>query len=451
MLAIIADDFSGAGDSGLQFAKRRLKTVVVTRRREEAVAADVVVFDTDSRAASTDEAGARVSAAVDLARRWGASTLYKKIDSTIRGNLGAEIDALVTAGGYELAVVCPSFPATGRTVNWAKLYVRGLELAETEFAADPIWPATESLVYAAIGRQSRLHVAAVPLEIVRRGDDSLAATLGRAVACGVRVAVVDAETRDDLDTIAHAVARSAGRWVAVGSAGLAEALGEDLTSWIPALAGKGKPTETRAGARPDVRLSSSAVRRERTRESSAGPALVVVGSVNPRSVAQARCLASSGRTELVVVTPRDLLDASAADSAVAKLVAALQNGRSAALWLDSSGEEIGAWLRGVHAVGDAATASRDLVGRLASIAASALARSIAAGVVATGGDTALAICDRLACSATEVHGEVRPAIPIGVMLDGALAGRCIVTKAGGFGDDDALIAAVEAIERPTGH
>ena len=426
MLTIIADDLSGAGDSGLQFAKRGLRTVVVTHRRTEPVHADVVVFDTDSRAATAAAAGARVTAAIASARRWGATTIFKKIDSTARGNLGAELDAVVTAGGYELAVVCPAFPATGRTLRWGILSVRGRALATTEFAADPVWPATDSRVYALIGRQSQLHLSAVSLEIVRQGDDALARLLARDVPAGVRVAVVDADTRADLDTIARTVLSRNGAWVAVGSAGLAEALA-DARALGP-------------GAAP-------ATPRPTTDDQQApGPALVVVGSMNPRSVTQAQTLALSGAAHLVAVDPADLHDAAASARHARTLRATLTAGRSAGLWLDSTARSASDWLRAAYPGQDPATASRDVVSRLAAIAAEGALGARVAGLVATGGDTALALCDRLGADAIEVLGEVRPAIPRGRILGGAFAGRTLITKAGGFGDDDALVAAVRAID-----
>ncbi len=147
-LAVNAADLSGAGDSALQIAKRGLRTVVLL---EPSAAADlagvgepeVVVFDTDSRQVPSAEAGRRVREAAWAVRRLGVPIVYKKIDSTLRGNLGAELATLLDVFPGAGAIVAPSFPAAGRTLVGGRLYVRGVELSASEFARDPIWPMTD--------------------------------------------------------------------------------------------------------------------------------------------------------------------------------------------------------------------------------------------------------------------------------------------------------------------
>ena len=139
-LAIIADDFTGANDTGVQFSKRGLKTGVVTDRKAIATALgelDVVVVDTETRFAGVDEAYVKVRDSAETLRDNGVDYLYKKIDSTFRGNIGAEITAALDAMGAKWAFIAPALPSHGRTTLKGKQPAYGKPVAETEMAQDP--------------------------------------------------------------------------------------------------------------------------------------------------------------------------------------------------------------------------------------------------------------------------------------------------------------------------
>jgi len=89
-LGIIADDLTGAMDTGLQFSKQGLETLV-SMSWQEMPDAQVLVVDTDSRAVGASEARHRLEV---VARMLEGRTLYKKVDSTMRGNVGFELRAL---------------------------------------------------------------------------------------------------------------------------------------------------------------------------------------------------------------------------------------------------------------------------------------------------------------------------------------------------------------------
>src|SRR6476619_7377554 len=94
-LAIIADDLTGANDSGVQLARHGLKTTVLFDLDEGNINKyEAVVFDTDSRSLTRKEAYNQVSRAANFLLNAGFTNIFKKLDSTMRGNIGAEIDAL---------------------------------------------------------------------------------------------------------------------------------------------------------------------------------------------------------------------------------------------------------------------------------------------------------------------------------------------------------------------
>ncbi|HUV93375.1 MAG TPA: four-carbon acid sugar kinase family protein, partial [Anaerolineae bacterium] len=139
-LAVIADDLTGAMDTGLQFSKHGLETLV-SMSWHRLPDAEVVVIDTDTRDVPPSVAHGRVLAA---ARALSGRVIYKKVDSTMRGNVGIELCALQEVLHARCVVVAPAYPPGGRTTLHGRQMVGGKPLEQTFFAHDPRWPMRES-------------------------------------------------------------------------------------------------------------------------------------------------------------------------------------------------------------------------------------------------------------------------------------------------------------------
>lgn len=164
MIGVIADDLTGAAEiaglgwrAGLHAEVLLADVAPDVRRRtaneEEqirlltsAAAGDLVCVDTDSRFCSTDEASRRATSAVENLRRAGATWIYKKVDSVLRGNVTAEIEAVMRAFDAKTALLVPANPSLGRVIRDGRYFVRGRPIEETEFARDPAHPRTSSRV-----------------------------------------------------------------------------------------------------------------------------------------------------------------------------------------------------------------------------------------------------------------------------------------------------------------
>jgi uncharacterized protein YgbK (DUF1537 family) len=219
-LTIVADDLTGACDAGTLFAGRSPVPVTVWPRR--AVEAMVRVVDTESRPLPPAEAAVRVTAVAGRAR---AGYWFKKIDSTLRGPLGAEVDALMRATGTATAIVCPAFPAQGRIVLDRVLLVGGVPVAETPIARDPQFTGRASSVVEILRSQLDRALAWVPIDQLRAGPEALAARLRRLAGTAI---VADAETDGDLDALVAAALAVTPTPLLVGAAGLARALASRL-------------------------------------------------------------------------------------------------------------------------------------------------------------------------------------------------------------------------------
>jgi len=131
---IVADDLSGANDTGHQLATRGYPTTVVTGEAATVEQESVVVVNTDSRYAAPEAAAERVRSAV---AQYPASFAYKKVDSTLRGNLVAEIEAMLGATESAIAVVAPAFPAMGRVTVGGIHVVDGTPVSRRAAGRDP--------------------------------------------------------------------------------------------------------------------------------------------------------------------------------------------------------------------------------------------------------------------------------------------------------------------------
>lgn len=254
---LIADDLTGAADAAVHFAAQGRRTSVSVAECAETSGATVVAVSTESRDLRGDAAYARLAASASQLDGRPAQILFKKIDSTLRGSVGAEIAAALDLFGCDAAVVSPAFPALGRVVE------RGaLRVDREDF--DPLDVAE------LLRSQGLERCTAVP-----------AGAIENAISSGARAVCLDATCDRDLDRIAEEALVMDLRILWAGSGGLAAALARTL------------PIET-ASPRP---------------RGATGPVLFCIGSTNAATVRQQAALAAlrSVRTLSWEYATRDLI------------------------------------------------------------------------------------------------------------------------------------------------
>lgn len=208
---VIADDYTGANDTGVQFVKKGLKTIVLTQMekvRDIADKAEAIVIDTESRADPKEVAYQKVFSAAKVLTEIGVNIVYKKIDSTLRGNIGPELDAAIDALNISTVIVSPAFPKNGRITVGGYHLLNQLPLELTEIASDPRSPVKESYVPALIQKQSRHHVGHISISKVMGGIQALKNEMITEQRKGSKIIVVDAVTQEDLRTIVRAIVAS---------------------------------------------------------------------------------------------------------------------------------------------------------------------------------------------------------------------------------------------------
>jgi len=416
---VVADDLTGAADTALAFWEHGLDAAILLGPLAPRPAplravsdARVVAVDTATRSLPPAAASRAVAATVAALRRGGVTRFYKKIDSTLRGNCGAEIEAMLAACEASVAVVCPAFPAQGRTVVGGRVRVCGQDLMAAPIAVDPHGGAASSRVAEALGRQTRL-----PIAEVRRPDE-----LGQPVRRGI--VVVDAATDADLTRWVDRVGLDSDvLWV--GSAGLAGALAR-ATAW-----------RTAPARRLPAAWATSGVWH---------PVVVVVGSLHAVSRGQMAALLTLPGATLVSCHPAGIVRGQASiDKVVERCVGIVREGGHCVLSTSASEEARRAlaelWCEAGHEPG---WAGERIAAWLGAVTAAVIQAEMGLErVICTGGDTARAALFHLGAPGLTVVGAVAPGVPIGRTTDRRLY---VVTKAGGFGGQDTLARAVTLLQ-----
>ncbi|WP_040878006.1 four-carbon acid sugar kinase family protein [Embleya scabrispora] len=389
---VLADDLTGANATAVRFARRGMRTLVTGGPPRTCVSApDVLVLDLASRHLPAAQAARRVVAGASVFP--DAPLVTKRVDSTLRGNPGAETAALLHVldarpGPPVRALVVPAHPEAGRTTEGGVHHVHGVPFADSEVARDPFCPVTSSCVVEAFDVIDR-PIAHVPLDVVR-GDS---AGLARALCDpGARVLVCDAVTEADVETLALAAA--------------AAALGGELR-WLPVDPGPfGAALVGASGAVP-----------------AGPPVLGVAGSLSRLSREQV-----SETQRRLGARWLDVGDAPDPVRVAADLVALARTGAALTGIRTRVPDRI-----------DPVRAAR-LPVLLGEVVKRALAAAPFAGVYATGGDIAGAVCTALGADGLAVETEVQPLVVAGRLVGGPHDGLPFAAKGGLVGDTNAAVA-----------
>lgn len=210
LLGCIADDFTGASDLANTLAKGGMRTsqfcgVPATNDRVECEAGVVAL---KTRSIPATEAVAQSLAALVWLQAQGCQQFFFKycstFDSTPEGNIGPVAEALLTALGAEITIVCPAFPATGRSLYMGHLFVKDRLLNESGMENHPLTPMVDADIRRWLARQVTVGVGHVPLNVVQAGGAALSSALAAQVSNNARFIVVDAVADADLLTIGAA-------------------------------------------------------------------------------------------------------------------------------------------------------------------------------------------------------------------------------------------------------
>lgn len=421
---LVADDLTGAADACAKFVARGFSgTVLLTPDAPAAASddqADVLAINLDTRRLKEPEARRRIRDASRHATSdsrpavFKQATVFKKIDSTLRGHVGAELDEAMSTFACTHAIVSPAFPAMGRIVRNGHLIVTTSPAGSERVVCD---------VAGVLASQGVRDVVAMPASGIPKTPP--------------RVLVCDAVSQRDLDhlvsTASDAISAAGGRPLWVGSAGLADAVATHLArSHAPDVPSHAPPLPLPPTLPPTPLPAPVPVAPLPTLSPRGRRVVLFIGSTHPVTREQQRRLLDTGI-------------ANVATNAAALRDALNHAGRHVLVAVDWSRTDV----RSVHDLLHAAdlTGARPAAGA-ANVAAGAAAGAVA-GFVMSGGDTAADICQVMGADRLCLGGEVANGIPWGLLRGGPADGLPLVLKSGGFGGPDALVDAVHFLTGST--
>lgn len=403
-LLIVADDLTGGLDTGVQFARQGIKVRVVvdpdpagdwTRN-----AAQVLVAVSESRHMMPEDAYETVYRIISAGRQAGIPYFYKKTDSALRGNIGAELDAALKASGAEVLSFLPAYPAMNRITTKGCHYIDGVPVAESVFGSDPFNPVVESDVRKLVASQT----------------DTQVTSDGR---CGKGILVVDAQSDEDLREAGARLSKYGRLSVSAGCAGFA--------AFLPDLLG------LQRGETPDSFDLGESL-------------LVLSGSLNPVTMRQIEYAQNNGFKR---ICPRP------EQNSRPEILAAKLPLKEKWLILDSGGidPEEKSFRNYMRSKGMDSEEARE---RIAAYLAEILAEledpcvnscddSCEGSVMIIGGDTLLACLRRLGCKDLEPLAELFPGVVLSRYRSGEKE-KLLISKSGGFGSETLLADLREMME-----
>jgi uncharacterized protein YgbK (DUF1537 family) len=394
----LADDLTGAAEAAAACRKMGLRAIVLPKPGKLPAGTAALAVNTNTRHSSGGNASKTVRDVVAALGAARCTTLFKKTDSTLRGNIPQELGALMDVRPGRPLVYAPAFPAAGRTVREGVLLVHGEPVESTDFADDPLCPVRESCIAELLAQVKRPVCLTAP--------DDLARLLGSPGA-HASLFVVDGESELDLSVAAAAAAEY-------------DCLCAGPASFVSHMA---RHLDLPLQAPPEAPV--------------AGPWLVLAGSLHPVSLAQVRTALANGAEALAV--PPGAAFRSEPDHAWLELAgramnSAWKSGRPAVVHTALERKAATGYSARAAALGlDRATAARRLTDHLAECAARLLEAQNGNALV-FGGETLQAFVLRMGFERLESLSELTPGAAL--MLAGGTRRRMLVaSKSGGFGTE----------------
>lgn len=236
-IGIIADDLTGANDTALQFYLAGVKTQILLNEPGEVFkpSPDVEAWavPTETRNIAPEDAYEKIKAVAAFMRdKLEVDYFYKKIDSTLRGNIAVEALGLLQVLEMDAAIIMPAFPLEGRVTVGGYHLLKGVPIEKTEMASDPHSPIYEShiptILQKQIGDEYKDLIGSIELKTVLKGAGPILNTLNELVKDGKKLIVVDAVSFTDMEQVILALDKCSYKILPCGSAGAAQVLSKIL-------------------------------------------------------------------------------------------------------------------------------------------------------------------------------------------------------------------------------
>lgn len=428
-IGIIADDLTGANDTALQFFIKGSNTEILLGYSDELqnhVNVGTWAISTETRNIDKNDAAKIVySTASVLKDKLNVEHFYKKIDSTLRGNITYEIFAALEATGKDAAVVAPAYVQEGRITIGGYQLLKGVPIERTDAARDPKAPIYESYVpdilKKPLGENAKSIVDSIELNTIAKGAGPVAQKLNELIAAGKKIIVADCVSTVDFEQIVLAMQKSQYNILPCGSAGLAQAL---APLWLG-----------------DMKVNKA------TRMVPKLPKLILSGSAAKLSALQIQKLEDeadySNDSYFVCLTLKDIING-VSDSVVKRICDNLVQDNIVAVHVCNISGEVDTDGGKSLLIDEGITKealSKKITNYLAQLA-SEIKKRAEFILITIGGETSRACCEAIESKYLQVVDAILPAIPL--CIDSCA--QLIVTKSGNLGTSSTLLEIIQYLE-----
>ena len=415
---VVADDMTGATATGVMLKKMNYNTTTLLSINdlniESLTKSDCITLTTNSRGIDAENAYNRVYNVTKMCLSDQVVFYSKRIDSTVRGNLGAETDAMLDVLGEDhIAIVVPCAPASGRVTVGGHMLVKGVILNKTEAAVDPKTPIRDSRVIELFKKQTKYKIASIYMEDLNDGEEYVSNLIRQKVRNGARIIICDSVTEEDIDMVADAAIDSGIPFITVDPGAL-----------------------TAAVLRKKVKLERQ----------SAHKILAVVGSVNPVARRQLDYLWLSQPVYNAMIHTEEFLKGEAAsnmeiDRVTGDILSKINDYEIFSITSDGiePDKKLDLALLSTNLGITIDEISDKINNAFAEVTYQLLKMEPEiGGLYTSGGDITTAVCKRIHALGIELIDEVVPLAACGKLLRGEFPGKWIVTKGGMTGNQDAI-------------
>lgn len=441
LIGAVADDLTGATTTGVLLARSKARTAVffneeAAEKAEGIDELDAILISSNSRPLPANEAYDKVKSATIALKKMGVEYFSKRIDTTLRGGVGVEIDAMLDQMKEgTVAVVVPAMPQSRRILVGGYSVIDGVALINTPVAQDVRTPVKENYIPRLLEGQTRRKVGLVTLDKVLAGEEVIEEALAEQKKAGCEVIVVDGITLEDVENIAKACISL--RW--------------DVVAVDP-----GPFTSKLAFYRELISAEEPNIPPQA--DEAGKTVLIAAGSATPVTKKQMEILCQDPRHVRVSVEPLPLIEGG--DVALDEVFKAVNK---AAELLESDNQPrailFETALHGEllnldeednkrhYAGGMSANRINAGLGMIISQLLEKVGKEKVAGLYTTGGDTMVNVCYQLGVECIEVMDYVIPQTDVGRLVGSKYSGLPVVGKGGLTGNDNTACDIVSRLFR----
>lgn len=432
IVGIIADDLTGANDTALQFKLNGADTNILLNENVSEIQEHIPqawAISTESRNGTPACAFEKVKKAIELfTDKINPDFFYKKIDSTVRGNIAVEVISALEALDWDAAVIMPAFPSEGRTTVGGYQLLNGTPIERTEMAADPHSPITEShlpsMMKHQLGENLENLVGLIELKTVLDGAGPILRKINELIEDGKRIIIVDSVSDTDIKQTVLAVQKSEYKILPVGNAAAAKVLSN---IWFP----------NENGIDRNIKVPKM-------------PKFIVSGSATHITADQIKALEKNciySEKSKIYELDMDTIMLGVQDEFVDKIVENLNDTGIVLVHTSNLFKNFNGFDSASINVELTKSGLANMITDYLAELTSAVLSKICAILITLGGETSYKCCDALGVCQLSLVDEVLPAIALSKNVDST---QYIVTKSGNLGKETTIMDILRYFETHEG-